>query len=122
MAQRTGNAFIEMKYSNDSGETWRPSGYLLAKKQSDWWVTQVGVGEDYVWIKMKDLKFLIEEGPDYPSKSIRKGINGNSSYIRCTGVIVPLKELRAVATENPFERVVPAKKKKVSVDKTNPFA
>lgn len=113
-AKYTGNTFIETRYSNDKGVTWKPSGFSLAKKQAQWWVIQVGVGTDYLWITIEALTFFIKEGPDYPVKGIRKGINGNSSFIKCEGIIVPLKDIQTIAVEAPVSKII--------VDKPNPFS
>ena len=103
-AAKTGNTFVECRYSRDGGATWRDSGIALAIEQSKWWVIQVGDSTDYRWFLTADLQALIKLG-NFVIKGIRKNINGNSEQIRCEGYIIPLETLKAYEKPAPVQKI-----------------
>ena len=103
MAQKTGNHFLEFRYSNNEGQTWDDSGLILAAEQADYWVVYFGDEHDsYHWFYPKDLLEYV--GKVKPKvKAIRRNLYGNSGKIRCEGWVVPLEDLAQLEIDPPIE-------------------
>ena len=103
MGAKTGNHFVEFRYSNDEGNSWDDSGITLAAQQADYWVVYFGDEHDeYHWFDPKDiLDYIAENKPEV--KEIRRNLYGNSGKIRCEGWIIPLVELFELEIEAPIE-------------------
>ena len=105
MAAKTGNHFVEFRYSNSEGESWDDSGIILAAQQADYWVIYTGEEHDeYRWFDPKDILDFVERNKP-PVKEIRRNLYGNSGKIRCEGWIIPLEELYSMELESPIEPV-----------------
>lgn len=103
MAAKTGNHFVEFRYSNNDGQSWDESGLTLAKDQAVYWVVYTGEEPDqYMWFLTSDLWELVSNG-SFDIKGIRRNLYGNSGSIRCEGWIVPLSILKAIEIEAPIE-------------------
>ena len=100
MGGRTGNHFVEFRYSNCEGESWDESGLTLAAKQADYWVVYFGEPDEYHWFKPKEVLQLIEDN-DFPIKAIRRNLYGNSGKVRCEGWIIPKEVLKLIEIEPP---------------------
>jgi hypothetical protein len=103
LSAKTGNHFVEFRYSADEGATWDDSGITLAKDQATWWVVYSGAEDnDYMWFKTSDIVSLIERLAP-PVKGIRRNLYGNSGSVRCEGYIVPLAEIKKIMLPSPIE-------------------
>lgn len=103
MAIKTGNHFVEFRYSNNDGVSWDESGITLAKDQAKWWVVYLGdESDEYMWFKTADIIELIKQ-LNPPVKGIRRSLYGNSGSVRCEGYIIPLKELKKIILPPPIE-------------------
>lgn len=102
---KTGNHFVEFRYSNDHGETWDDSGIVLAKDQAEYWVVYLGVNHDsYYWFRPQDILKLIEQN-NYKTVGIRRNLYGNRDSIRCEGWLVPLADLANIEIEAPLDPI-----------------
>lgn len=105
MAAKTGNHFVEFRYSNNDGESWDDSGITLAVEQSDYWAVYFGRhSEDYHWFYPQDVINLAEQ-LKADVRGIRRNLYGNSGSIRCEGYIIPLEELEKIEIEPPVEPI-----------------
>jgi hypothetical protein len=105
MAAKTGNHFVEFRYSNDEGTTWDDSGIVLAAEQADYWVIFTGEEYDeYHWFDPADIIKYVEKNKP-AVKEIRRNLYGNSGKIRCEGWIIPLEDLYQLEVEPPLEPV-----------------
>lgn len=103
MASKTGNHFVEFRYSSTEGMSWDESGITLAKDQATWWVVYLGNETDeYMWFKTTDVVELIKQ-LNPPVKGIRRNLYGNSGSVRCEGYIIPLKEMLKIILPPPVE-------------------
>jgi hypothetical protein len=101
MASKTGNHFVEFRYSNSEGESWDESGITLAKDQATWWVVYYGLEHGiYCWYKPEDILALIETLKP-KIKGIRRNLYGNSGSVRCEGYIIPLSEMKKIQRDEP---------------------
>lgn len=103
MGAKTGNHFVEFRYSNTEGESWDDSGITLAAEQAQWWVVYFGNEHDeYHWFDPKDIFKYVKEH-DCEVKEIRRNLYGNSGKIRCEGWIIPVEDLLQLEQEAPVE-------------------
>lgn len=105
MGAKTGNHFVEFRYSNDEGKTWDDSGIVLAADQADYWVVYFGDEPDlYYWFDPMDILDYIEtNSPEV--REIRRNLYGNSGKIRCEGWVIPITELLPLTIDPPIEPV-----------------
>lgn len=103
MGAKTGNHFVEFRYSRDEGKTWDQSGITLAKDQSQYWVVYFGDEPGvYSWFRPLDVLALVEQ-TNAQIKGIRRNLYGNSGSVRCEGFIVPIKDLKLIEIKSPIE-------------------
>jgi hypothetical protein len=102
MAAKTGNHFVEFRYSNCDGESWDESGITLAKDQAQWWVVYYGINPDeYCWYRPESLLALVESLKP-PIKGIRRNLYGNKGSVKCEGYIIPLTEMLKIQVREPL--------------------
>lgn len=103
MAAKTGNHFIEFRYSNTEGESWDDSGITLAQHQAQWWTVYYGTEPDvYSWYKPSDILNLIAELKP-TIKGIRRNLYGNKGSVKCEGYIIPLTTMKTIEQKSPIE-------------------
>lgn len=100
-AAKTGNVFLELIQTNDSGLSWNRSGLTLAADQSHFYV--IKIENEYLFFNAKNLKHCY---PSLPNKATmtRPGKNGNKQGSYAWGITIPVSALRPLAIEiSPVE-------------------